>query len=84
MNEFTIMWRSNDNEEYSELDTNEYFATLVEAQQDIKNIDVKKEFLYWIAEVDTESGDVINSYSVLGGKAFPRTEDTGEEILATK
>lgn len=36
--EFTIQWRTTDNERYSELDTNNYFPTLAEAQADIANL----------------------------------------------
>lgn len=85
MTEYTISWRTENNEESSELDSFSYFKTLEEAQEYVTTWDVsyvREDALYSIIEVNTDRGDVVDSWSVTGGKAFWNEEDTSEEIIS--
>ncbi|OJG99486.1 hypothetical protein RV18_GL001554 [Enterococcus termitis] len=55
-------------------ETQEYVATW-----DVS--DVMEDASYCIIEVNTDRGDVVDSWSVIGGKAFWNEEDTSEDII---
>ena len=78
--EFTIVWYSKNHEEYSELDTSNCFPTLKEAQKDIINTPIIDNAYYYIAEVNKDNGEVIDSWSVTDGEIGWNEKDSTDEI----